>query len=47
MIPQRNLINVFGIFVVMFAIIILYLVGNPVYQRPIENESEHVPLTER
>lgn len=39
--------NIFGLFVVIFATIILYLVGNPGYQRPPENEVEHVPLSER
>nr|ACI90364.1 hypothetical protein [Philodina roseola] len=43
----RNLMNIFGLFVVIFATIILYLVGNPGYQRPPENEVEHVPLSER
>jgi len=43
----RNLMNIFGLFVVMFATIVLYLVGNPGYQRPPENEVEHVPLSER
>jgi nitrate reductase NapE component len=44
---QRNLINFFGVFVVIFAIIVVYLVGNPGYQRSAENEVEHVPLSER
>lgn len=44
---QRNLINFFGVFVLIFAIIVLYLVGNPGYQRSAENEVEHVPLSER
>lgn len=43
---QRNLINFFGVFVVIFAGIILYLVGNPGYQRPPDNEIEHVPLAD-
>ena len=43
---ERNLINVFAIFVVIFAVFILYLVGNTRFQRPEENESEHVPLNE-
>ncbi|CAF3354059.1 unnamed protein product [Rotaria socialis] len=43
---QRNLINFFGGFVIIFAGIILYLVGNPGYQRPPDNEIEHVPLAD-
>jgi hypothetical protein len=43
---QKNLINFFGVFVVIFAIIILYLVGNPGYQRPPDNQIEHVPLAD-
>jgi hypothetical protein len=43
---QKNLIGFFGIFVLIFAIIILYLVSNPGYQRPPENEIEHVPLAD-
>ncbi|CAF0971032.1 unnamed protein product [Rotaria sordida] len=43
---QRNLINVFGFFVLVFAAIILYLVSNPGYQRPPDNEIEHVPLAD-
>jgi hypothetical protein len=43
---QKNLIGFFGIFVLIFAIIILYLVSNPGYQRPPDNEIEHVPLAD-
>jgi hypothetical protein len=43
---QKNLIGFFGIFVLIFAIIVLYLVSNPGYQRPSENEIEHVPLAD-
>jgi len=46
LIHQRNIINVFGLFVVTFAIIILYLVANPGYQRPPEDTNEHVPLSD-
>jgi len=43
---ERVLINFFGIFVLIFAIIILYLVANPAFQRPADNQVEHVPLTD-
>jgi hypothetical protein len=43
---QKNLICFFGVFVLIFAIIILYLVGNPGYQRPPDNQIEHVPLAD-
>ncbi|CAF1427548.1 unnamed protein product [Adineta ricciae] len=43
---QRNLICFFGVFVLIFAGIILYLVGHPGYQRPPDNEIEHVPLAD-
>jgi len=43
---QRNIINVFAIFVVIFAGFIFYLVDNPDFQRPAETDLEHVPLTE-
>jgi hypothetical protein len=43
---QRNIINVFAIFVVIFAGFILYLVDNPDFQRPPETDLEHVALTE-
>jgi hypothetical protein len=43
-IPQRNVINVFGLFVVMFVLLILYLVSSPDYERGREENSEHLPL---
>lgn len=43
---QKNIIAFFGVLVVIFAIIVLYLVGNPGYQRPPDNEIEHVPLAD-
>jgi len=43
---QRNLICFFGVFVLIFATIVLYLVSNPGYQRPPDNEIEHVPLAD-
>jgi hypothetical protein len=43
---QRNIINFFGVFVLIFAIIVLYLAGNPGYQRPPDNEIEHIPLAD-
>lgn len=43
---QKNIINFFGVFVVIFATIILYLVSNPGYQRPPDNQIEHVPLAD-
>jgi hypothetical protein len=48
LIVQRNIISVFGIFVMIFACFILYLTGNSGFQRPIEtvSESDHEPLLE-
>ncbi|CAF1421631.1 unnamed protein product [Adineta steineri] len=43
---QRHLICFFGVFVLIFAGIVLYLVSNPGYQRPPDNEIEHVPLAD-
>jgi len=46
LITQRNILNVFGIFVMIFATTVLYLTGNSGFQRPIEIEPQHVPLNE-
>jgi len=43
---QKNIINFVGVFVVSFATIILYLVSHPAYQRPPDNQIEHIPLAE-
>ena len=43
---QANIINFIGLLVLSFGIIILYLVGNPGYQRAPDNEIEHVPLAD-
>lgn len=43
---QKNLICFFGVFVLIFATIVLYLVSNPGYQRPPDNQIEHVPLAD-
>ncbi|CAF1481060.1 unnamed protein product [Adineta steineri] len=43
---QRNMINIFGFFIVVFAVIIVYLVDNDDFQRPPDNDTEHAPLIE-
>ena len=37
---QRRVINFFGILILIFAVIILYLVGHPDFQRTANNETE-------
>ena len=41
---QRNLINAFGMLIVSFAVLVLYIVGHPGYQRPADGEIQHVPF---
>lgn len=41
---QRNLINAFGMLIVSFAVLILYIVGHPGYQRPADDAIQHVPF---
>lgn len=41
---QRITINVFGLLVVAFGLIILYLVSDPDYERPVEHNPEELPL---
>ncbi|CAF0764618.1 unnamed protein product [Didymodactylos carnosus] len=42
---QRTIINLFGVLIIIFGIIIIYLVANPGYQRPPDDQNEHVQLT--
>lgn len=46
LVSQRVIINLCGIFVMIFANMVLYLIGNPGFQRPVEIEPEHVPFVE-
>jgi hypothetical protein len=43
---QRHILNVFGIFIVTFGVIIFYLVNHSGFQRPVENEPEHIRLND-
>ncbi|CAM4820346.1 unnamed protein product [Rotaria magnacalcarata] len=44
---QETMLNMAGVMVLMFAVIVLYLVGNDNFQRPKEtDDDEHLPLTE-
>jgi len=42
---QRTIINLFGVLIIIFGTIIIYLVANPGYQRPSDDQNEHVQLT--
>ena len=41
---KRRMMNFYGIFVLIFAGMIFYLVDNPDFQRPADHDSEHIPL---
>jgi hypothetical protein len=43
---QRNIINCFGFSVLIFAAMILYLISNPGFRRPPENELDDIPMSE-
>ncbi len=43
---QRHILNVFAIFIIIFAVIIFYLVDNAGFQRPVETEPEHIRLND-
>jgi hypothetical protein len=41
---QRNIINSFGLLVLIFAVLIIYAISNPDFQRPVDNHLESIPL---
>ncbi|CAF1138347.1 unnamed protein product [Rotaria sordida] len=43
---QRNMFSIAGILFLIFAAIIIYLIGENDFQRPPDNDDEHRPLTE-
>ena len=43
---QRHIINAFSVFIIIFAVIVFYLVDNADFERPTENEPEHIRLND-